>query len=314
MQGLSHALSSAREPCETRPVSETDERFGAELAEPELAEPLEGPAAHSMDTTWFAVDAFGHIGVFLSGESGAVPEDWRESSGRSIVELLLGLGRPDLARFDATRVFEALDELPEWSRGEVMLAPPSEGDERGYYNLLVELTSRQHATPAAIGRALGDMTLERGPLTLASDPPLVLFDSLEAEQLVRLWAAGGVVRALNGYFLPPGRLGLFEYDHDATSFQNTYAAPYTRVDAPRGRPVELARLPTPIRALIGAVRFDKVDFRAAERIQPLEHLACVAWERFWESLDGEMHEREHDEDFDGEYVGDEELESEDDDG
>lgn len=33
------------------------------------------PAAHSMDTTWFAVDADGCVGVFESGEDGAVPND-----------------------------------------------------------------------------------------------------------------------------------------------------------------------------------------------------------------------------------------------
>jgi hypothetical protein len=32
------------------------------------------PAAHSADTTWFAVDADGHVGVFDSGQNGAVPE------------------------------------------------------------------------------------------------------------------------------------------------------------------------------------------------------------------------------------------------
>lgn len=32
------------------------------------------PAAHSMDTTWFAADANGNIGVFDSNEGGAVPE------------------------------------------------------------------------------------------------------------------------------------------------------------------------------------------------------------------------------------------------
>ena len=31
------------------------------------------PAAHSMDTTWFAVDRDGHVGYFDSGEAGAVP-------------------------------------------------------------------------------------------------------------------------------------------------------------------------------------------------------------------------------------------------
>src|SRR5262245_65976604 len=31
------------------------------------------PAAHSMDTNWFAVDADGHVAHFYSGQSGAVP-------------------------------------------------------------------------------------------------------------------------------------------------------------------------------------------------------------------------------------------------
>jgi hypothetical protein len=32
------------------------------------------PAAHSMDTTFFAIDAAGHVAVFESGENGHVPE------------------------------------------------------------------------------------------------------------------------------------------------------------------------------------------------------------------------------------------------
>src|SRR5947208_3539930 len=31
------------------------------------------PAAHSMNTQWFAVDADGRVGVFLTGNCGAVP-------------------------------------------------------------------------------------------------------------------------------------------------------------------------------------------------------------------------------------------------
>ncbi len=33
------------------------------------------PAAHSMDTTWFAVDRDGHVAAFESGEAGAVPKE-----------------------------------------------------------------------------------------------------------------------------------------------------------------------------------------------------------------------------------------------
>lgn len=33
------------------------------------------PAAHSMDTTWFAIDSNGHVAAFESGEAGCVPQD-----------------------------------------------------------------------------------------------------------------------------------------------------------------------------------------------------------------------------------------------
>jgi hypothetical protein len=35
---------------------------------------MDFPAAHSMDTMWFAVDADGHVAVFDSGEGGGVPD------------------------------------------------------------------------------------------------------------------------------------------------------------------------------------------------------------------------------------------------
>ena len=39
------------------------------------------PAAHSMDTTWFAVDANGRIAQFDSGENGAVPKQAASGGG-----------------------------------------------------------------------------------------------------------------------------------------------------------------------------------------------------------------------------------------
>ena len=38
--------------------------------------PREYPAAHSMDTTWFAVDGKGQVGCFVTGPEGAVPASW----------------------------------------------------------------------------------------------------------------------------------------------------------------------------------------------------------------------------------------------
>jgi hypothetical protein len=50
------------------------------------------PAAHSMDTTWFAVDAKGHVGVFFSGEDGPIPS----------------------GMFQDANIFDVLRQLGEW--------------------------------------------------------------------------------------------------------------------------------------------------------------------------------------------------------
>ncbi|MGP1384908.1 MAG: hypothetical protein ACTS2F_15180 [Thainema sp.] len=44
------------------------------------------PAAHSMDTEWFAVDADGNIGLFDSSEGGAVPETWSRTRRETKIE------------------------------------------------------------------------------------------------------------------------------------------------------------------------------------------------------------------------------------
>jgi hypothetical protein len=61
------------------------------------------PAAHSMDTTWFAVDADGRVARFDSGETGAVPNDAASAGGS---------GRPnfDVFALRAACVAHAIDE------------------------------------------------------------------------------------------------------------------------------------------------------------------------------------------------------------
>lgn len=60
------------------------------------------PAAHSMDTTWFAVDQDGHVGIFESGENGAVPKQFEMSqdSGYEAVNLLWKLVKVGVLEFD----------------------------------------------------------------------------------------------------------------------------------------------------------------------------------------------------------------------
>jgi hypothetical protein len=46
------------------------------------------PAAHSMDSTWFAVDAGGHVGVFSTGEDGHLPDSDHEDVTDELWDLL----------------------------------------------------------------------------------------------------------------------------------------------------------------------------------------------------------------------------------
>jgi hypothetical protein len=44
------------------------------------------PAAHSMDTHWFAVDSHGRVGLFFTGENGFIPSGANEADSYRLVE------------------------------------------------------------------------------------------------------------------------------------------------------------------------------------------------------------------------------------
>ena len=48
------------------------------------------PAAHSMDTVWFAVDEAGHVGIFTTGEDGHVPVHTDQDDGLELMNALEG--------------------------------------------------------------------------------------------------------------------------------------------------------------------------------------------------------------------------------
>jgi hypothetical protein len=48
------------------------------------------PAAHSMDTIWFAVDGVGHVALFSTGEDGHAPPNTRQDDGMELMNVLEG--------------------------------------------------------------------------------------------------------------------------------------------------------------------------------------------------------------------------------
>ncbi len=90
----------------------------------------------------------------------------------------------------------------------------------------------------------------------------------------------------------PAVLGLFAFIHPTDwGAEIEYSDLYERMPAGvPARPVQIAELPVQLRALIEPLRLVGVDFRALERIQPAEFLACATWEGFMGS-DGVLQPR-----------------------
>jgi hypothetical protein len=68
---------------------------GSDLVESAMQ--VDYPAAHSMDTEWYAVDQQGQVAVFISGENGHVPD---VASDESFLEALWRFQRPGAGEVD----------------------------------------------------------------------------------------------------------------------------------------------------------------------------------------------------------------------
>ncbi|MFV8749051.1 hypothetical protein ACNOYE_00710 [Nannocystaceae bacterium ST9] len=248
-----------------------------------LADPILGPAAHSMDTDWFAVDGLGHVGVFESGEGGGVPEahyqGWEnQSSFSELLELLLGEPASSGLRFDDHELFRPDDRRGDpWDAYTIAESREQLGEGRGY--LLLELDHPQSISHPQLGVPQPDF--ERA-IRLPSDRVLVR-GWFEYEQIARLWWELGILRVRTNYDIEPARLGVFRYSCDDYS-----AGPYVRIGQPR-HPLRREQLSSRLREALANVAFTAVDFRKHEFVQPFEHLPSHAWGGEWLGTDGEMH-------------------------
>ncbi len=221
------------------------------LSAPDLAEPEPGPAAHSTDTDWFAIDGYGHVGAFWTGERGRVPwahqTMWRDqtrighlfelliseppSSGvRFVDERAFDPDPPRLARFDESRVIESPDGL-------------GEHDDEA----LIEL-----AEPASAERDVLELfesswgSLRRLP----SERPLLLGE-VDVRMLRELWTSLGIVRVRMPYRIEAARIGVFHFDLDD----------FLPTQAPLGTPLRVEQLSPAARHKLAAVTLPGVDFR-----------------------------------------------------
>jgi len=248
------------------------------------------PAAHSMDTMWFAVDKDGRVACFDSGEAGAVPAG--AFAGDPAYSALRRLGK-------ALPPTEVLHDRQGRSR-------PGEGT-----GLMDHLA--RHGTPnypvlmflKSLDLVRDEIAAGRAREVRSTSDFAVWFHELDGELARRLHEEdvclgcyfhfgmdeeeedeGGRVRAASR--------GMYQYSHTC---ENWIAGPYGRTGIP-ANPVHIDQLPPALRNQIKEMRFD-VNFAETPYIQPVQHTECASWETRWLDLDGNEHPmpgREGDED------------------
>ena len=230
------------------------------------------PAAHSMDSCWFAVDRDGHVGYFRTGEAGAMPYDGvTGEAAERLVARLAGAAPPAEVIFDP--------------RGHVL-----PGRDRGFdhmvqlraqeYPLLVFLTS--------LAPVQTDVEAGRATPVRAAQGYAVVLPRVTADQARRLNESGAVVTTafyFDGDDTRPAGFGVFEYGHLC---ENWISGPYGRERVP-ARPLHVDQLPPEVRKQLKEATLADRTFAETPHIQPAEHWGCHSWEEQWQGVDGSTH-------------------------
>jgi len=226
------------------------------------------PAAHSMDTEWFAVDACGHVGLFSTGEAGGVPDGALATRGAT-EDFIAALGAA-LPRVDTMPVPSKF--ATHFAHGEAMryFLPPSVVDE------LVASTRSVRREPSSPEAAIyGELDwstharLHADGLCLGCGPSLEELDDDED------WTLQGGESAT--------RRGLFAFGHSDAA-ENWIAGPYN-LEAVPAHPVVVGDLPRELAAAVAGVKLPGC-FYDISRIQPAEHVPCFTWDPAW--IDADM--------------------------
>ena len=233
------------------------------------------PAAHSMDTAWYAVDRDGHVAVFDSQEDGVVPESAAPEQEEPVLDRFGRLF--PLSLVDFQRAFgpgEPAEQHPA-SEGKLPSRP-----RKTWWTLMflesADLLRREIARGSAY-------------VMPATEEVAVRVRNLSRPLADRLHQAGACLGCFGRYQADElaSLFGLFVYVHSDRHdiFRYSVSVPYARRRLPI-RPLRAAQLPPDFRAQVERMRFASLCFAEAERIQPVDHIACQSWGSAYLDLDG----------------------------
>jgi hypothetical protein len=217
------------------------------------------PAAHSMDTRWFAVDNDGNIGVFYSNEDGAVPRKISEDSYQgSLVECL----PKNKAGFSQSLI-----------EGHVA----AQGAKQIYLRRMIACSHLISKFSVLLVLESESVLEELRPyiyLQFAGLETVVYVSECPSLKIKSLLESGKVLRGRTEIKASEWSdfVGIFQFGHDWCGI----AAPYKRDVVPQN-PLNLAYLPAQLKQQLSTTRFESTDFNETSEIQPIEHTDCQTW-------------------------------------
>ncbi|MGK7942649.1 MAG: hypothetical protein AB4062_21315 [Crocosphaera sp.] len=243
------------------------------------------PAAHSMDTTWFAVDKEGNLALFDSGEGGAVPySNYRVKMG-SLDSLLL-----EMAQKYEYRVLQSktqnyyVEKHLSLQKLQNNVNKALQKKERRLHNCFLLLSSDAAISYLGIEetdynygvRFLGEMT--------------IIYLYFCRITLIQKLIEKGLILAgeeRNEWCYNLGSLfGFFIYEQGSND-----PFPYQR----KAQPIislQLDDLTENLQDDISWNWFDDLKFSEKTKIQPIEHFSCRTWgnDKWWVDTEGNIRE------------------------
>lgn len=230
-----------------------------------------------MDTTWFAVDREGHVGVFQSGEPGAVPKASEAFGQQDEIELMFeDLEETGEPSFQTSAVFHPGQRKGvEPPRRRLPMGWPSVGD------ACLLLFHDKSAIPAAVRALPGVQVRTLGPYVLVALKPNTKLPNDHPQAVIwndfvrSTYKDERLVTATTlGLELGLARRGVFAYQaHDA---RFNLPEPYGRVLRPR-EPLHVRDLPKALRDQLSRRPQLDVDFTTSRYVQPAELVPCITW-------------------------------------
>jgi hypothetical protein len=234
------------------------------------------PAAHSMDTAFFAVDQDGHVAFLRTGEAGALPE---EAALEDPYQLLT-----EVVRHSAPG---------EWVLDLAGRIPPGPLGERGrHWTKEVTHDSAALLFLKSLDSVQRELDQGQAEAVAAHGCAAVIFRRMSAAVARRMHKDGDCLGCFfhwdsaeipeDDYYPHPARYGLYYYSHLC---ENWISGPYGLEERPV-RPLHLDQLPPPLRRQVALLRFDSFCFADTCHIQPAEGRVVSSWQAGYLTVDG----------------------------